>query len=47
MIVAVTCEIFRSLVWLVTHGKSRIVTSTAIHYERLNDATIEEVFGQR
>ena len=39
MILAATCENFRSLV--VTHGKSRIVTITAIYYERLNDATVE------
>ncbi len=25
----------------VTFGKSRIVASIAIHYERLNDATVE------
>ena len=37
MIFAATCETLGT----VTNGKSRIVTSTAMHYERLNDATVE------
>ena len=45
MILGETCEIFRSLsrFFTVFHRKSRVVTSAAVGYERLNYATVKLV----
>ena len=40
MILAETCDIFRSLLWFFTE-KSRVVTNAAVGYERLNYATVK------
>ena len=40
MILAETCEIFRSLLRFF-HRKSRVVTNAAVGYERFNYATVK------